>query len=89
MGDDSPCLWFTLWSPFWRKLHGGGDFGVLALIDHDDALFLAEPESILEGFCVHGFPVGEVTLMVKGFAQLDSSVKDYDGNLERTSCAVV
>ena len=39
-------------------------------MDEDDALFFGELEGVFQGFFVDGFPVGEVALVVEGFAQL-------------------
>lgn len=55
--------------PFRGEAHGGG-LGSLALGDVDDALFGEALVGVLQGFFVDGFEVGEVALVVEGFAEL-------------------
>lgn len=56
--------------PFRHQLNHGRDLRISTLGENDDALLFEELKCVLEGLFVHRLEVGEIALMIQGFAKL-------------------
>lgn len=74
LGEESSCGGVTGGAPGGVETDAWGDFGVFGFDEVDHLVFGVAGEGVAEGFGVDGFEVGEVALVVEGFAELGGCV---------------
>lgn len=62
-GEDATCVGVAVRGPVRGEGEGGGEAGIFAVGEEEDAFFFEALVGVFEGFFVDGFEVGEVALV--------------------------